>query len=266
MQVHVLASGSTGNAVYLNFGETNILVDAGISTRRIKQGLAAVGTDIAKLDAVLVTHEHRDHINGLPTLTKKYRIPVYSRQATLDNMFCRSALPDECCCTLEDSLDIGAVKIEPFSISHDAADPVGFNLFNGDIKCSVATDLGFATETVKKALSLSDIMVLEANHDIDMLKNGAYPWFLKKRILSNRGHLSNNDAGWLLARLARRNRTKVMLAHLSQENNRPDLAETTVGSILAEQQCEVGRDIMLQMTYPDRTASLSLNEEGEDCD
>ncbi|MDD4601214.1 putative metallo-hydrolase YycJ [bioreactor metagenome] len=264
MQVHVLASGSTGNAVFLNFGETKILVDAGISTRRIKQGLAAIGTDIANLDAVLVTHEHRDHVSGLATLTKKYRVPVYASHATLEAMYCRSVMPEECCCTLDVSLDIGAVKIEPFSISHDAADPVGFNLFKDNIKCSVATDLGFATDSVKKALSLSDVMVLEANHDVDMLQNGSYPWYLKKRILSNRGHLSNNDAGWLLARLARRNRTKVMLAHLSQENNRPDLAETTVSAILEEQQCR--QDIELMMTYPDRIASVNLNEEGENCD
>lgn len=266
MQVHVLASGSTGNAVFLNFGDTNILIDAGISTRRIKQRLEAIGTDIAALDAVLITHEHRDHVNGLATLTKKYRVPVYARPDAWEAMYCRSVLPDECCCTLENSLDIGTVKIEPFSISHDAADPVGFNLFNNNVKCSVATDLGFATETVKKSLNLSDIIVLEANHDVDMLKNGSYPWHLKKRILSNRGHLSNNDAGWLLARLARRSRTKVMLAHLSQENNRPELAEDTVSGILKEQQCEVGQDICLTMTYPDRTASLTFNEEGEDCD
>lgn len=264
MQVHVLASGSTGNAVFLNFGETNILVDAGISTRRIKLGLASIGADIASLDAVLVTHEHRDHICGLPTLTKKYRVPVYARPATLEAMYCRSVLPDECCRILDDSLNIGAVKIEPFSISHDAADPVGFNFFSKTVKCSVATDLGFATDTVKKALRLSDIMVLEANHDIDMLKNGSYPWYLKKRILSNRGHLSNNDAGWLLARLARRSRTKVMLAHLSQENNRPELAEKTVSDILVEEQCR--QEIDLQMTYPDRIASLKLSKEGEDCD
>lgn len=265
MQVHVLASGSTGNAIYLNFGKSHILIDAGISTRRLIQSLAAVGTDIADLDAVLVTHEHRDHVSGLATLTKKYRIPVYARQATFENMHCRNVMPDECCRVLENGLDIGRIKIEPFSISHDAADPVGFNLFAGSLKCSVATDLGFATDSVKKALNLADVIVLESNHDIGMLKNGSYPWHLKRRILSNRGHLSNNDAGWLLARLAKRNRTRVMLAHLSQENNLPQLAETTVSDILNEQ-CQTGEDITLTMTYPDRTASLTINEEGENCD
>lgn len=264
MQAHVLASGSTGNAVFLKFNGANILVDAGISARRIKLGLAALGTDVETLDGILITHEHRDHVSGLPTLIKKYRLPVYAREATLDAMYCRNLLADECCCTIQDSLDIGTVKIEPFNISHDAADPVGFNLFQKNIKCSVATDLGFATDTVKKALSLSDLMVLESNHDIDMLQKGSYPWYLKRRIMSNKGHLSNTDAGWLLARLARKNNTKVMLAHLSQENNSPELAKATVKGILEEEGLQIGKDIDLELTYPDRTASIILSEEGED--
>lgn len=257
MQVHVLASGSSGNAVLLNFDETKVLIDAGISTRRIKKAMNDVGIAIEDLDGVLVTHEHRDHISGLTTLMKKYRLPVYARSATWDAMFCREALPKECCYSLEDHLEIGRVKIEPFAISHDAAEPVGFNLFHDDLKCSVATDLGFATETVKKSLQLSDVMVLESNHDLDMLENGNYPWHLKRRILSNRGHLSNTDAGWLLARLAKKSRTQVMLAHLSQENNRPEIAEQTVSDILLGQGCQVGSEVELTMTYPDRITSIT---------
>ncbi len=256
MQVHVLASGSTGNAILVKMGEAKILIDAGISTRRIKNALAGVGTAIEDLDGVLVTHEHRDHVSGLATLTKKYRLPVYTRQATWQAMYCQDTILPECRCNLEDSLDIGQIKIEPFSISHDAADPVGFNLYYGRQKCSVATDLGFVTDTVKKALTLADVMVLEANHDVDMLKNGSYPWILKRRIMSNKGHLSNTDTGWTLARLDRRRHTKVLLAHLSQENNRPEIAENTVGAILREQGCCLNEDIELHVTYPDTTVSL----------
>lgn len=256
MQVHVLASGSTGNATFIRTEKTRILVDAGISTRRIKNALTAIGESIEELDGVLITHEHRDHVSGLGTLTKKYRVPVYARPAAWDAMYCRRDLPDECCRNLGASLDIDEMKIEPFAISHDAADPVGFTLYQGKDKCSVATDLGFVTDTVKRAIALSDTLVLESNHDIDMLKNGSYPWMLKKRILGSRGHLSNYDAGWTLARLERKNHMQVFLANLSQENNRPELAEETVNSILTEQGCRQEMDIHL--TYPDQIAGLPL--------
>jgi phosphoribosyl 1,2-cyclic phosphodiesterase len=259
MQIHVLASGSTGNATFIKMGDAKFLVDAGISARRIKQSLASVGVAVEELDGVLVTHEHRDHVCGLPTLTKKYRLPVFARPAAWNAMetegVCRG-MATECRRDLGDSLDIGGVKVEPFSISHDAADPVGFSFFHRQTKCSVATDLGFVTDTVKKALALSDCMVLEANHDVDMLQRGSYPWFLKKRIMSNRGHLANTDAGWTLARLDRKNNCHVFLAHLSQENNRPELAEQTVTDILKEQGCRIGTELTVSVTYPDRTASL----------
>jgi phosphoribosyl 1,2-cyclic phosphodiesterase len=257
MQVHVLASGSTGNATFIEMGQTKLLVDAGISARRIKASLAALGTAIEDLDGILITHEHRDHINGLPTLTKKYKTPVYAKAATFSSMYCREILPDCCCNVIGDSLDIGAVKVEPFSISHDAADPVGFSLYHQENKCSVATDLGFVTDSVKKAIAYSDFLVFEANHDVDLLKNGSYPWHLKRRIMSNRGHLSNTDAAWTIARMHKKQHTKVFLAHLSQENNRPEIAETTVRNILSEQGCELDVELDIRLTFPDRTASFA---------
>lgn len=256
MQIHVLASGSTGNAIFIEMEDTRLLVDAGISTRRIKQSLDKLGTNIEDLDGVLITHEHRDHVNGLTTLLKKYQVPAYTRPDTWQSMYCRQVLPDACCRDLPDSLDIGKIKIEPFSISHDAADPVGYRLYAGNHKVSVATDLGFVTPTVKDALSFSDILVLEANHDVTMLKNGSYPWHLKKRIMSNRGHLANTDAGWTLARLERKTHTHVFLAHLSQENNRPELAEETVTDILTKEGCKLGQDITLHLTYPEQISGI----------
>ena len=257
MQIHVLASGSTGNATFIEMEDTKLLVDAGISTRRIKQSLDAIGTKVEDIDGVLITHEHRDHVNGLTTLLKKYKIPAYARPDTWQSMYCRGVLPEECCKVLPDSLSIGRIKIEPFSISHDAADPVGFRLYAGSSKVSVATDLGFVTPTVKEALSLSDVMVLESNHDVEMLKNGSYPWHLKKRIMSNRGHLANTDAGWTLARVDRKTHTHVFLAHLSQENNRPELAEDTVAEILTNQGCRLGQEVTLHLTYPEQISGLS---------
>lgn len=264
MDIHVLASGSTGNATLLRMGGATVLIDAGISARRIKNSLAALGTAVEDIDAVLVTHEHRDHIAGLPTLTKKYRLPVYARPAAwraMDKDGPGALIAAECRRDLDASLDLGPLKIEPFSISHDAADPVGFTFHHGGRKCALATDLGFVTDTVKKALALADILVLEANHDVDMLKQGSYPWFLKQRILSSRGHLANTDAGWTLARLPRKSHCHAFLAHLSQENNRPDLARDTVAAILGDAGCRPGRDITLTLTYPDRTAGIDHRKE-----
>ena len=258
MQVHVLASGSKGNAIFLDFKHTKILVDAGISTRRIKNSLAQLDVSIEELDGVVITHEHRDHVSGLATMTKNYNVPIYASMNTWQAMYCRELIPDECCKVLSSHLAIGQVEVKPFSISHDAADPVGFRFYNENRKCSVVTDLGFVTEEVKEAIALSDILVLEANHDIDMLQNGVYPWHLKRRILSNRGHLSNFDAGWTLAKLKRKPSMQVFLAHLSQQNNDPELAKSTVSSILAKQGCKLGSEIELHITYPDRIVSSNF--------
>jgi len=255
MQVHVLASGSTGNAIFLDFKHTKILVDAGISTRRIKNSLSELGTSIEELDGVFITHEHRDHVSGLATMTKKYNVPVYASMNTWSAMYCRELLPVQCCKVLCESMDIGQVKVEPFSISHDAADPVGFSFYNGNMKCSVVTDLGFVTEIVKKAIALSDVLVLESNHDIEMLEKGVYPWHLKRRIMSNRGHLSNFDAGWALARLEKKPSMQVFLAHMSQKNNDLELAMNTVSTILTQQGYTLGKEIELYPTYPDRIVS-----------
>lgn len=260
MKLHVLASGSTGNATCIQFGDTNILVDAGISARRVKNGLDAVGVAVEDISAVFITHEHTDHISGLPMLAQKYHLPIYTRPATLAAMPCRDLLPTECCRELPDSLDIGSLKIEPFSISHDAADPVGFNFYYGQSKCSFATDIGYVTDSVRTRLENSDVLVFESNHDVDMLQTGSYPWYLKKRILGTRGHLSNNDCGWTLSRLLKKQHTDVFLAHISKENNRPDVAEATVGGILSEAGYTLGKDITLHVTYPDRTVSLGNNE------
>ena len=258
MQVHVLASGSTGNAVFLDFKHTKILVDAGISTRRIKNSLAELGVSIEDLDGVVITHEHRDHVSGLATMTKKYNIPIYASMNTWGSMYCRDVIPEECCKVLPKCLDIGQVRVEPFSISHDAADPVGFRFFSENFKYSVVTDLGFVTDEVREAIAFSDILVLESNHDLEMLENGPYPWHLKRRIKSNRGHLSNYDAGWTLVRLARKPTMQVFLAHMSQKNNDPELAMETVSTILTQQGCKLGSEIQLYRTYPDRIVSSNL--------
>jgi phosphoribosyl 1,2-cyclic phosphodiesterase len=255
MEVHVLASGSAGNATYVQIGQARILVDAGISTRRIQQSLVKLGTSIAELDGILITHEHRDHIYGLATLMKKFRIPVYATAKTWDSMYLRSRLPNAYCEELKPVMTLQDVRVEPFRISHDAADPVGYCLYHKQMKCSMVTDLGFVTEGVQQALALSDVLILESNHDVEMLKQGSYPWYLKKRILGNRGHLSNLDAGWLLTRLERKHHTHVFLAHMSQENNTPEMAESTVNDVLKSQ--NIAGEFSIYLTYPNVVSSLN---------
>lgn len=233
MQVSVLASGSKGNSVFIEIDGVNILIDAGISARRIKKELAALSVDVSELAAIFITHEHRDHISGLVTLLRQYNLPVYSRKETFQAMYCLKDLPEGCCHAIGSSLRLGGITVKAFNISHDAADPVGY-MVEGSEKCTVATDLGFVTSNVQEAMENSDILVLEANHDPDMLKRGSYPRVLQQRILGSRGHLSNSEAAWALARLKHKPQ-QVLLAHLSEQNNKPELARDTIQTILDKQ-------------------------------
>ena len=246
MQVVVLASGSKGNAVFVELDGVKLLIDAGISATRIKKGLAAYGVEPSELAGVLLTHEHRDHIAGLGTLSKWYHLPVFSRRATLLALSRQVQVPEACLRPLEElglfgegghlgreSFWLNGLEVAPFATSHDAAAPVGWRL-RGSENFTLATDLGFVTSSVQGALEGADVLMLEANHDPEMLRQGSYPWPLKRRILSNMGHLANNDAAWALARLQKRPR-QAILAHLSEENNRPETAAGTVQKILARQ-------------------------------
>ena len=229
LRVAVLASGSKGNAAYIELDGVRLLIDAGISARRITRSLADLGVDAASLDGVFVTHEHSDHIKGLPTLLKQYRLPLFAPPATLRAIGESLAVPEDTFTPLAGDVMLGSVAVKSFSTLHDAASPVGYAVCG-----ALATDLGFLTNDVMAAIEGSDVLILEANHDRELLQSGSYPWRLKQRILSNRGHLSNSAAAWALVRLKKRPRA-VFLAHMSQENNRPELVEETVRTILAQQ-------------------------------
>ena len=233
-RVHVLASGSKGNAVLIGAGRTNILIDAGISARRLNRELGGLGLAARDLAGIFITHEHIDHVRGLSAFVEKSQVQVFAKEETwlaLANLHkvradCRRLLP------MRESA-VGDLCVRPFAVSHDAAAPVGFNIFYKSRKCSLATDLGFAGGEVKTAVAGSDVFIIEANHDEKMLSGGSYPPALKKRIGGGRGHLSNAQAGQLLAEVCGGKKTEVFLAHLSQENNRPELAQKTVADILA---------------------------------
>lgn len=249
MQVRILASGSKGNAVFVEMDGVRLLLDAGISATKIKKGLLGISVEPSSLDGILITHEHRDHVAGLITLSKWYHLPIFTRPGTIEHMKDRAAIPAECFCPIGEHFAIGGLQVDSFNISHDAAEPVGYRL-KGRKNVTLATDLGFVTANVQAALEGADVLILEANHDPEVLRQGIYPWHLKRRILSNRGHLANADAAWALIRMQKRPE-KVFLAHLSEENNRPELAENTIQKILAQQ------GINIDLTVASQTEMVS---------
>ena len=246
--VCVLASGSGGNATFIQYGHTRILIDAGISCRRISQGLETVcGCTLQDLDALFVTHEHRDHIYGIPTILKKSAIPIYTTLETWQAMGSKIAAYQDRFVRLTRKVGLGELQIIPFSISHDAARPVGYSLLAGENKVTVATDLGYISQEVEEAAAYSDILVLEANHDEALLRKGPYPMSLQERILSQWGHLSNTTAAELLARLPRKRMMKVLLAHRSAKNNSPAVTVATMRKILTNAGITIGQDMLLRL-------------------
>lgn len=227
-----LSSGSCGNAIYIEAGETKILVDAGTTLDYLGRQLQAFNVKLDELDAVLLTHEHSDHIRSAPSLSRRYGVKVFANAATLDVLPADFGRADVRAFPMGARFAVGEIEVEAVPQSHDCRSPVGFILRHGEKKVCVATDLGRITRAVVDALTDADIIVLESNHDFKMLANGRYPRHLKARIAGDRGHLSNSVAGQALARLASGREQKVLLAHLSEDNNHPDIALKTVSEIL----------------------------------
>lgn len=226
-----LFSGSTGNSLLVETENSKVLIDAGESAKKIVDALSLVNVDIADIDGILVTHEHVDHVKSLGTISKKYNIPVYANRETWD------AMPEQESKIISDNkktflvneqFEIKDLSFKPFSIPHDAANPCGFNVFNKDKKISIATDLGHITPEIFNNLEKSSFALLEANYDPNILKYSKYPYPLKQRIAGPNGHLSNNNSGELISMLMKSGLTRVMLGHLSKENNFPELAYKTV--------------------------------------
>lgn len=228
-----IASGSSGNCIYIGSEETHILIDAGISNRRIEQGLNEIGLKGSDLNGILITHEHSDHIRGLGVLARKYGLPVYSTKETLDaisNVKSLGDYPKELLHPIYHDVDfyVGDLEIKPFRIDHDAANPVAYRVQYERKSVAVATDMGHYSQYVVDHLQGLDALLLESNHDVRMLEAGPYPYYLKKRILGDFGHLSNENAGRLLSCLLHDNLKHILLGHLSKENNYEELAYETV--------------------------------------
>ena len=233
MRITSLASGSSGNCVYVGTDTTHLLVDVGISGKRIISGIEQLDLSVRDIDGILITHEHADHIGGLGIISRKYGIPIYTtaktRQAILN---CKSlGQIDEDLfvdVTADTKISIKDITVNPMKISHDAVDPVAYRFQHGNNRVAVVTDLGRYTDYTVESLKNMDVLFLEANHDVNMLQVGPYPYYLKQRILGDRGHLSNENAGSLLYRLLNDNLKAVFLGHLSKENNIPELAYESV--------------------------------------
>ena len=233
MKLLSIASGSSGNCYYVGNSDTHLLVDVGISCKRVENALKDEGIKPSELDGVLVTHEHIDHVKGIGVLARKHGVPIYATAGTIAEMKKMTSLgsideglfheirPDE-------KILIKDITVDPSSIWHDAADPVCYSLYGDGKKVSIATDMGNYNDYIVDKLDNSDIMVVEANHDVRMLEAGPYPYYLKRRILGNYGHLSNELSGQLIYRLLNDHVKGILLGHLSKENNYARLAYETV--------------------------------------
>ncbi len=228
-----IASGSSGNCTYIGDDDTHLIVDAGISGKRIEEGLNDIELTTPDISGVLITHEHTDHIGGLGVIAKKYDLPIYATEGTIDAIKAMpkyNCIPDHLYHVIkaDQSFRLGDFEITPVGISHDAADPVAYHFCNKGKKASIATDLGVYDDKLLNVMKGSDILMLEANHDLRMLEAGPYPYRLKRRIMGDKGHLSNDLCGKLLVDLLCDRLQKVVLGHLSKENNIAELAYETV--------------------------------------
>ena len=236
MKLCVLASGSSGNCTFISTGTTRILIDAGLSAKKTTERLAEIGERVEDLDAICVTHEHGDHIAGLRVLQKKHATKIYTNAGTLAGIRATKQGGEVKCLqfTTGSKFEIGDFCIEPFSVPHDAYEPVGFVLRSGTQSVGVVTDVGIVTNLLREKLRACQIVVLEANHDEELVHTADRPWSLKQRILSNQGHLSNRAAAGLVAEIAGEGLAHLFLAHLSGDCNSPSHAKNTFETTLAE--------------------------------
>lgn len=235
MRVMSIASGSSGNCIYVGSEQTHLLIDAGISCKKVNEGLKELGLTGEDITGVLVTHEHADHIGGLGVFLRKYKTPVYSAKETIQQICSYKnigKLPEGCfhCIEAGERFAVGDIEVEPLPVSHDAARPLAYRMDCGESSAAVVTDLGYYDNHLVERLQGLDAILLEANHDLRMLEVGPYPYYLKRRIAGNHGHLSNEASGQFLNELLHDKLKKVLLGHISKENNMAALALETVRS------------------------------------
>lgn len=256
------ASGSSGNCYLVESEKTKLLVDVGIPGKKVVEDLEAQNITPGEIDGILITHEHTDHIKSIKMMSRRAQnAKIYASKGTagrIGNLVEEGRIRN---ITPNSPFKIGDIVIEPFRLSHDAAEPTGYSFRQGQRKMSIVTDTGYISEEIFKAVEDADLLVLEANHEINMLKAGPYPKDLKRRILGDEGHLSNEAAGRCLCRILRgrsggTDMPKVLLAHLSSENNDPQQARLTISNILFEEDFYIGKDLQLDIAERDSISSL----------
>lgn len=247
-----LASGSSGNCYYLGTRREGILIDAGISARAIRSSLVEMGLDFKYIHGILVTHDHADHIRAVGTIGERFHVPIYGTTLIHSGIDRNYGVSEKLrksrrYYTLGEAFQLGGMTINTFPISHDSTQCVSYLIDVADTRFMVATDVGCVDEALEQAVSTAEHLVIEANHDEQLLLNGPYPSYLKSRILSDTGHMSNHTCGRLLAEHCSKNIKNIWLCHLSKENNDPQVAYTTIKEHLQEVGIEVNKDVNLRV-------------------
>jgi phosphoribosyl 1,2-cyclic phosphodiesterase len=262
-----IVSGSSGNSLFIGTPSTKILIDAGASGARIQNALHSMGENASELDALFITHEHIDHVSGAGVISRRFDVPIYAAPGTwniMEHMIGKINPRNKKNISARREYEINDLVVKPFEIPHDAAAPVGYSVFAQGFKLTAATDIGHIANGLKEALADSNVLLIEANHDIDMLKTGPYPFQLKKRILGDFGHLSNENCGNLLAEVFSPALKYVYLGHLSAQNNVPELALNAVKKILLEKTKPGG--LKIAAAGRDRVSPCAiLKREDSDC-
>lgn len=252
-----LYSGSSGNCQFIKSPCASILVDAGLSGKKIAQCMDTIGEEIKNIDAIFVTHEHIDHIQGAGILSRRFDIPIYANEATWNAMSkIVGDVKEHNIKIIDEYTEIKDLTVRAFDIFHDAVSPVGYNIFYKNKKISLVTDTGCIDGNIANSINDSDLILIESNHDEDMVLIGSYSWPLKRRVLGEFGHISNDTAGKVLSKIIRRGNEIVLLGHLSRENNFPELAYKTVENILIQNGIDVNPGVCLAMTYRDRASGM----------
>jgi phosphoribosyl 1,2-cyclic phosphodiesterase len=233
LKISVLASGSSGNSALVSTGRTRLLIDAGLSRRELIRRLAAVGEDFSRIDAILVSHEHSDHVCGLPVIAKTLDVPVFLTRLAAPAIAWNGYQPKIDAFQAGMCLAIGDLEVDTFTVPHDAADPIGFCFRSQGLKIGLVTDLGYIPESIKFHLRGADLLILESNHDLEMLKVGPYPWAVKQRVMSRNGHLSNAAVADFIASDLDGSVRTLVLGHLSEHNNHPEIARISARQALA---------------------------------
>lgn len=260
MNFSVLASGSSGNATFVETGEHSFLVDAGLSGKQMEGLFQEIGRNPADLDGILVTHEHSDHIKGLGVMARKHKLPVYANEKTwqaMEGMIGEIPTEQKFVFGMETVRSFGSLDIESFGVSHDAAEPMFYIFHSEGRKLVLITDTGYVSDRMKGTISNADMYVFESNHDVEMLRMGRYPWNVKRRILSDYGHVSNEDAAIAMSEVIGDRTKRIYLAHLSRDNNMKELARMSVSQTLQARGMDIGGSFQLFDTDPKVPTALT---------